>query len=151
VNSPTPPAGFSIKTGAEIEKEKSDAFAAAHPELARWLEIKKLLTNGGEAYFKDNMADAGMPLLKGKIVGAKPACNSKELSVALSDDTTPEVTIKLDTPIKGKPETGDITFDGAVARAFTANPFNLTMDIETAKIQGLEKGPCGATPPPRKK
>ncbi|HUA61844.1 MAG TPA: outer membrane protein assembly factor BamD [Verrucomicrobiae bacterium] len=151
VNSPTPPAGFSIKTGAEIEKEKSDAFAAAHPELARWLEIKKLLTNGGEAYFKDNMADAGMPPLKGKIVGAKPACNSKELLVALSDDTTAEVTLKLDTPIKGKPEQGEISFEGAVARAFTASPFNLTMDIESAKIQGLEKGPCGATPPPRKK
>jgi len=148
--SPTPPDGFTIKTGAEIAKEKQDAFAAAHPELARWLEIKKLLTDGGEAYFKDNMQDAAMPALKGKVLDGKPACNSRELMVALSDDTTPEVTLKLDTPLRGKPVPGDISFEGAVAKAFTATPFNLTMEIETAKIQGLEKGACGAAPPRKK-
>jgi tetratricopeptide (TPR) repeat protein len=151
VNSPTPPAGFNIKTGVEIAKEKQDAFTTAHPELARWLEIKKLLTDGGEAYFKDNMSDAAMPPLKGKVLSGKPACNSKELTLALADDTTPEVTLKLDAPIKGKVEPGDVSFDGAVAKAFTANPFNLTMEIEGAKIQGLEKGPCGVAAPATKK
>jgi hypothetical protein len=147
----TPPEGFAIRTGVEIEKEKHDAFVAAHPDLARWLEIKKLLTDGGEDYFKANMSDAGMPPLKGKVLAGKPACNSKELTVALSDDTTPEVTLKLDVPIKGKPTPGDISWDGAVAKAFAANPFNLTMEMETAKIQGLEKTACAAAPPAQKK
>jgi TolA-binding protein len=151
VNSPTPPAGFTIKTSVEIEKEKHDAFVAANPELARWQEIKKLLTDGGEAYFKDNMSDAAMPALKGKVLGGKPACNSRELTLALSDSTTPEVTLKLDTPLKGKPESSDISFDGAVAKSFTANPFNLTMEIDSSKIQGLEKAACGPAAPPRKK
>jgi tetratricopeptide (TPR) repeat protein len=150
VKSPTPPEGFAVKTGAEIDKEKQDAFTAAHPDLARWLGIKKLLTDGGEAYFKDNMSDAGMPKFKGKVLEGKPACNSKELIVAMSDDTTPEVTLKLDTPIKGKPTAGvDITWDGAVAKAFTAAPFNLTMEMEQAKIEGLEKTACA--PPVTKK
>jgi tetratricopeptide (TPR) repeat protein len=149
--SPAPPEGFTIKSGVEIEKEKNDAFVAAHPDLARWLEIKKLLTTGGESYFKESMADAAMPKLKGKLLEGKPACNSKELIVALSDDTTPEVTLKLDTPLKGKPATGvDITYEGAVAKAFTASPFNLTMEMEQAKIDGLEKSPCAAAPGTKK-
>ena len=149
--SPNPPEGFAIKTGAELEKEKHDAFVSTHPDLARWLEVKQALTTGGESYFKDNMADAAMPLFRGKVLEGKPACNSRELVVALSDDTTPEVTLKLDTPLRGKPVPGEVTFEGAVAKTFTASPFMLTMNMDPTKIQGLEKGACGATPPPAKK
>ena len=63
--SPTPPEGFTVKSFAEVENDKHAAFAAAHPDLARWLEVKKALVDGGEAYFKDNVAEAGMPKLKG--------------------------------------------------------------------------------------
>jgi len=155
VKSPTPPVGFTVKSSAEVEKDKQDAFAAAHPELAQWLATKKALTEGGEAYFKDNMADAQVPVkLKGKVLEGKPACNSKSLTLALSDDKTPEVTLVLDTPIKGKPTAGvDITWEGAVAKAFTATPFNLTMEMELAKIDGFEKTACvpGAPRPPAAK
>ena len=152
VKSPTPPEGFTVKTGAEVERDKQEAFAAAHPELAQWLATKKALTDGGEAYFKESMADAAMPKLKGKVLDGKPACNPKSLILALSDDKTPEVTLVLDTPVKGKPTVGvDITYDGAIAKAFTATPFNLTMEMEQAKIEGLEKGPCPPRPPVGKK
>jgi tetratricopeptide (TPR) repeat protein len=151
VKSPTPPEGFTVKSKAEVEKDKQDAFAAAHPDLARWLEVKKALTDGGDAYFKESVADAAMPKLKGKLLEGKPACNSKQLIIALSDDTTPEVTLILDTPVKGKPTAGvDITWEGAVAKAFTASPFNLTMDMEQAKIEGLEKKACAPTPGARR-
>ncbi len=146
--SPTPPEGFTVKSFAEVENDKHATFAAAHPDLARWLEVKKALVEGGEAYFKDNVAEAGMPKLKGKVLDGKPACNSKELTLALSDDTTAEVTLKLDTPLKGKPTAGvDITWEGAVAKAFTPTPFNLTMEIEQDKIEGLEKKACVPTAP----
>jgi tetratricopeptide (TPR) repeat protein len=151
VKSPTPPAGFTVKSSAEVEKDKHDAFVAAHPDLARWLEVKKALTDGGDAYFKDNVAEAAMPKLKGKVLDGKPACNSKQLIVALSDDTTPEVTLILDTPVKGKPTAGvDITWEGAIAKSFTATPFNLSMEMEQAKIEGLEKKACVPTPPVRR-
>ena len=55
------------------------------------------------------MADAQMPKLKGKVLDGKPACNSKSLIVALSDDKTPEVTLVLDTPVKGKPAPASIS------------------------------------------
>jgi tetratricopeptide (TPR) repeat protein len=152
VKSPTPPQGFTVKSSAEVEKDKQDAFVAAHPDLARWLDVKKALTDGGEAYFKDNMADAQMPKLKGKVLEGKPACNSKSLIVALSDEKTPEVTLLLDTPVKGKPTVDvDITWEGAIAKAYAATPFNLTMEMEQAKIEGLEKTPCAIVRPPATK
>ena len=153
VKSPTPPEGFTVKSIAEVQKDKDDAFAKEHPELAQWLATKKALVEGGDAYFKENMADAQVPVkLKGKVLDGKPACNSKSLIVALSDDKTPEVTLVLDTPIKGKPTTGvDITWEGAVAKAYTATPFNLTMEMEQAKIEGIEKTPCALVRPPATK
>jgi len=152
VKSPTPPPGFTVKSSAEVEKDKQDAFAAAHPELAQWLATKKALVEGGDAYFKESLADAQMPKLKGKVLDAKPACNSKSLILALSDDKTPEVTLVLDTPIKGKPTAGvDITWEGAIAKTYAATPFNLTMEMEQAKIEGIEKTPCALVRPPATK
>jgi len=152
VKSPTPPPGFTVKSSAEVQKDKDDAFAAAHPELAQWQATKKALVEGGDAYFKESVMDAQMPKLKGKVLDGKPACNSKSLIVALSDDKTPEVTLVLDTPIKGKPATGvDITWEGAIAKAYAATPFNLTMEMEQAKIEGIEKTPCVLRPPAVKK
>jgi tetratricopeptide (TPR) repeat protein len=152
VKSPTPPEGFTVKSVAEVKKDKDDAFAAAHPELARWLATKTALTEGGDAYFKESLLDAQMPKLTGKVLDGKPACNSKSLIVALSDEKTPEVTLVLDTPIKGKPTAGvDITWEGAVAKAFTATPFNLTMEMEQAKVEGIEKGACTLVRPPATK
>jgi len=40
-----------------------------------------------------------------------------------------------------------ITWEGAVAKAFTPTPFNLTMEIEQDKIEGLEKKACVPTAP----
>ena len=75
---------------------------------------------------------------------AKPACRSKELLVAISDAKNPEVTLKLDAPLTGKPETGTpIEWEG-VPSAFSKEPFMLTMDTEKAKIQGLKATPCAA-------
>jgi tetratricopeptide (TPR) repeat protein len=152
VKSPTPPPGFTVSSIAEVEAKKVLDFAAAHPELAQWQATKKALVEGGDAYFKESLLDAQMPKLKGKVMDAKPACNSKSLIVALSDDKTPEVTLVLDTPVKGKATTGvDITWEGAVAKAYGATPFNLTMDMEQAKIEGIEKTPCVLRPPAGKK
>ena len=82
----------------------------------------------------------------GTVVDAKPACRSKELVVALSDPTHAEVTLKLEAPLTGKPETGtEVQFKG-VPSAFVKDPFLLTMDVENAKIDGLKTSPCAAAP-----
>jgi hypothetical protein len=56
-----------------------------------------------------------------------------------------EIALKLDKPLTGKVDPGaEIHWEG-VPSAFTASPFLLTMDTETAKIQGLKTTPCAGT------
>ena len=56
------------------------------------------------------------------------------------------ITLKLDTPLTGKPEAGEIQWEG-VPSSFTSDPFMLTMDTEKAKIEGLKTAPCAAAAP----
>jgi hypothetical protein len=109
--------------------------------------IKKQLTDAnGSTYFESSLKNAAVPKMKGTLVEGKPACRSKELVVAISDATHPEVTLKLDMPLKGKPEPGqEIQWEG-VPSAFVADPFELTMDTEQGKVEGLKTEACGAAP-----
>jgi hypothetical protein len=150
--SPFPPAGFKIKSESEIIGEKEEELKKSNPQLAMWLSVKKSLADNGEAYFNDQMKEHQLPKLKGTIVEAKPACRSKELLVAISDTTHPEVSLKLVNAegaalaLTGKPETGvEIQWEG-VPSAFTKDPFLVTMDVEKAKIENLKMSPCGPAP-----
>jgi hypothetical protein len=120
-----------------------------------WMKIKSALADsGGPAYFESQMKGAAVPLLKGVLVEAKPACRPKELLVAvpLPDAPKPpvaEILLKLDKPLPGKPAAGaEFGWEGVPA-AFTPDPFLLTMDVEAAKLQGLSLDAC--SPPIRKK
>ena len=144
---PMPPAGFKIKSATEIATEKEEEFKKSNPQLALWMGIKKQLADtGGDQYFEGTLKNAAVPKLKGTVVEGKPACRSKELLVALSDATHPEVSLKLDTALTGKPEAGvEVQWEG-VPSAFTKDPFILTMDTEKAKIENLKMAPCAAAP-----
>ena len=76
-SNPEPPAGFQIKSAAQIEKERIEAeqmFDKTHPERALWKDLKAALTSPtGETYFETNMKDALVPRLKGKMVAMSPA------------------------------------------------------------------------------
>ena len=139
-----PPGDFKMKTAAEIAAEKEEEFKTKNPQLALWMSIRRQLTEtNGEQYFESSMKGTGLPKLKGTLVDAKPACRSKELVVALSDATHPEVTLKLDMPLTNKPDLGsEIQFDGGAPQEFTKDPFNLTMDVEKEKIEGLKGEAC---------
>lgn len=136
---PMPPAGFAIKTGAEIDAEKAEKFKADNPQLALWLEVKKQLTApDGEQYFSEHMKDAAVPKLKGVLISTKPARNPKELVLGIADPKTPEVTLKITEggTLPGSVEPGaEISFEG-IPVAFTKEPFNVTFDVEKAKIEG---------------
>ncbi len=135
---PMPAADFKIKTANEIAVEKEEEFKKSNPQLALWMGVKKQLTAAdGAQYFESQMKGTAVPPLKGKVISAKPAVRSKEIVVGVADPNTPEITLKLDTPLKGKPELGEeIEFEG-VPSAFTPDPFMITFDVETAKIKGL--------------
>ena len=146
-NNPLPPDGFTIESAAVVSARKQKDFQEKYPQLALWMGIKgQLAAANGQQYFDSQLKDSAVPKLKGMLVEGKPACRSKELFVSVPEPdqqgTAPTViTLKLDAPLTGKPEAGEIQWEG-VPSAFTPDPFMLTMDTEKAKIEGLKTTPC---------
>lgn len=137
--SAAPPAGFQIKSAAQIEKERIEAeqaFDKAHPEKALWKDLKAALTApGGDIYFETNMRDALVPRLKGKLVATSPVSKPKELVLAI-ENAAGDVTLKLDGALPGKMEPGaEIEFEG-IAKSFTKDPFMVTFETDKAKVTG---------------
>ncbi len=139
-----PPPDFKIKNATEIAIEKEEEFKKTNPELALWMGLRKELTgDNGMQFFESNMKGAAVPggaggiqSLKGRLISAKPAVNSKELVIGVADAATPEVTLKLETPVKGKPVIGsDLNFEG-VPETFVKDPFMVTFD--QAKVTNLK-------------
>ncbi len=152
---PFPPAGFAIKSTAVIAQEKQTEFEKNNPELALWINIKAALAGAnGEQYFISDLKDSAVPKLLGVVVEAKPACRPTELLVVVSAPESaqglqPEIALKLEKPLSGKPDLDtEFRWEG-VPVAFTAKPFLLTMTTEPDKIEGLKTSPC--TPAPVKK
>jgi len=131
-----PPPGFTIRSVKDIgeEKEKAEAEAAkANPQLALWKRIKEALQGAeGQQYFDGSMKDAAIPELSGTLVEQK----GKELTVAVSDKTTVEITLQFENPLPGKAEPGtQITFSG-VGKSYTREPFMLIMEVERKDLKG---------------
>ncbi len=143
-----PPEGFKIESKLEIEAKNRDELMKTNPMLGKWLNLKDLLSGAdGEAKFASDVKEtnAGGPY-KGKLISATPETKPKELVLSISDGLTPEVTLKLDTALPGKAEPDiELEFDGT-ATAFTKDPFNLTFEVDSAKLTGWPK----AAPAPKK-
>jgi len=146
--SPLPPAGFTIMSATKMAEAKQKEFQEKYPQLAMWLGIKsQLAAANGTQYFETQLKNAAVPKLKGMLVEGKPACRSKELLISVPEpeqqgNAQAVITLKLDAPLTGKPEAGEIQWEG-VPSAFSAEPtFMLTMDTEKAKIEGLKTAPC---------
>ena len=160
--SPFPPPDFKVKTASEVAAAAQAEFQQKNPQLAMWMNIKgQLADTNGQSYFDDQLkehdmsGENGAKLLKGTLLEAKPACRSTQLLVAFPTPgsgatSVAEVTLKLKTPLTGKPETGgEIQFNG-VPMAFAKEPFMLTMDSSKEQIEGLDIKPCAAAARPGK-
>jgi hypothetical protein len=161
--SATAPAGFTIESASAASARKQKEFTEKNPKLALWMGIKGQLSDptNGQQYFEGQLKDAdvagqgGARALKGVVLEGKPACRSKELLVAVPEPGQPanraEITLKLDAPLTGKPAANnEIEFD-AVPRAFSRDPFMVTMETEKSKITGLKVEPCAGAAPAAKK
>ena len=146
--SPLPPAGFEIETAGQIADKKRAEFEQSNPQLALWRKIKGALADtNGEQYFTDQLKDSQVPQLRGVLVGVDRACHPKELTVAVPLPDTqqslrPEIRLKLDQPLAGKAELNQEFHWEGVPTAFTKDPFLLTMEAPSAKIEGLKTAPC---------
>ena len=150
--SPLPPADLKIETATAITAKKQAEFEQTNPQLALWMKIKGALADPNNAtYFDTELKDSAVPPMKGTLVDGKPACKSKELLVAIplpdqQGSPVAEISLKLDAPLTGKPETGGTIQWTGVPKAFTKDPFMLTMEVEKAKLENLKTTPCGAAP-----
>jgi tetratricopeptide (TPR) repeat protein len=152
-----PPANFEIKTGAQLEAEKEEEFKKANPSLALWMNLKKELQGpNGEQFFETTMKNANVPggaggitKLRGHLISAKPAANPTQLVIGMEKADVAEVTLKLETPVKGKPVPGsEVDFDG-VPVSYTKDPFMVT--FEQAKASGMKMEAPPARKAPAKK
>ena len=147
--SPLPPADLKIESSSAVATKKQAELVQSNPQLALWMGIKGALADtNGTTYFENELKDSAVPPLKGTLLEAKPACKSKELLVAIplpdqQGHAVAEITLKLDTPLAGKPETGGTIQWTGVPKAFTKDPFMLTMETEKAKVENLKSTPCG--------
>lgn len=142
-----PPSGFTLLSKIDLDKQKiaaEEAQEKANPMLALWKRIgTELKGPDGAAYFENNMKGAALPggvegvqKFTGKLVSMTPEVRPKELVLAVSDPNTPDVTLKLDSPLPGKMEPGgDIEFDG-VAESYTREPFMVTFTVEKSHVEG---------------
>jgi tetratricopeptide (TPR) repeat protein len=147
---PKPPAGFTIQDKNQIAAANQAKVAADNPQLALWKVIKDSLTAAdGEQYFTDKLKGTAPPKFTGKLLSTKPAIRPKELVLDLDGGDTPEVTLKLETPLPGKAEKGtEIQFKG-IPSAFTKEPFMLTFDV--ASKDKIEGWPAQAAAPVKKR
>jgi hypothetical protein len=112
-----------------------------------WSTIKNaLVAQDGEEYFEHDLKGAmvpggvaGVALFTGTLLSAEPAAGPAVLVIAISDRTTPEVTLQMkdshwrDTHLSGPLVRGSlIQFEG-VAMSFTKEPFMLTFGVSVTK------------------
>jgi tetratricopeptide (TPR) repeat protein len=158
--SPTPPAGFAIKSALDIAKAEmanEEEWTKAHPQEAMWKGIKEALTGAdGANYFNSSMKDAELPKLKGKVVKLEPATKPKTILVAMedgkADGSTADATLKFEMPLPGTVEAGtELTFQG-VPESYTASPLMVVFNVEKEKLEGWTgknappvRRPAGAT------
>src|SRR5215472_2996888 len=112
-----------------------------------WSTIKaSLVAPDGVDYFKENLKGtmlpggaAGVTLFTATLLSAKPAEQPSVLVVAISDSTTPEVTLQIkdaewkDTHLNGPLVRGSVIQFEGVGMSFTKEPFMLTLGVFVAK------------------
>lgn len=146
-----PPPDFTIKSKEEKMAENAEKFKSENPMLYAYMEIKKALLAETGAEYWENLKDAELPAFRGKLVSAKPEVNPKELVLAVETADTPEVTLILEKPLRGKADPGtEIEFTG-VAKEYSKDPYTLKLEVLNSEAGKLKGWPAQAAPAPAKK
>ena len=147
-----PPEGYKIPSVHELDADKQKKLAESNPQLALWLNVKKeLIAANGEQYFAENVKNAAIPKLRGKVVSQKPPKAPNLVVVGIENSDVGEVTLKLDAAFANAAEPGtEIEWEG-IPSEFTKEPFMVTFDTEKAKVTGWPKPVVKkAAPAPKK-
>jgi len=149
------PNGYVIPSTVDVavgDAKAEEAKRAANPMLATWNDMKTLLVaDGGQAKFDADIKDSALPAFKGKIISMTPALGPKTIVVAVAKDGVADCTLTFEARLPGKMEVGEeIGFEG-VAKAFTKDPYTLTLQVDKDKLTGWTGKNAPARPRPPKK
>jgi hypothetical protein len=137
-SAPFPPSDFKIESAASVaNRKRMDELERSNPELAAWLRMKqKLESPEGDKYFTESVRINPLPKLKGILIRSSPPKKPMELVLALSDDISEEVLLKLSTPLPNEAERGTrLSFEGT-AESFTQKPLKLIVNGTREKLEG---------------
>lgn len=137
-DSAIPPADLKIESVSEQLNRELEDLKKTNPQLALWIQVKKELVGAnGDAYFKESVLGTGLPKLKGKIISHTPALRPTKVVVGLENDKDGEMTLTFAPGLPGKADPGtEIEFEGGVPKAFTKDPFNLTVAVDAGSVTG---------------
>ncbi len=134
------PNGFVIPSTVDVAKNEAaadEAKRAANPMLASWNDMKTLLTaDGGDAKFDAEIKDSALPKFSGKIISMTPANRPKTVVVAVAKDGVADCTLTFEAALPGKMEPGEVLEFEGVAKAFTKDPYMLTLTVDKDKLTG---------------
>jgi hypothetical protein len=156
-SSATPPADLKIESQVDIAKKQEGdaaAFAAAHPDIALWRQIRDALkADGGQAYFEMVKGSLIPPqeggtfkMFKGKVV-SQPSPKEVLLNV---ESAGGDVTLQFENPLKGMPlDPGtEVSFKGVVD-AFVKDPYMLTLTADKEDVEGIPAAAFAGAPAPK--
>ena len=146
------PADFKIESVTDIAKKQEGdaaAFAAAHPDIALWRQIRTALTApDGDAYFmmiKDSAVPpegGGFTMFNAKVV-SQPS--PKELLVNV-DNVAGDATLKFETPLKGTVDPGTAFKFKGVIDSYVKDPYMLVFTADKEDVEGLPASLFAAAP-----
>jgi hypothetical protein len=145
------PPDLKIESQLDIQKkEEGDAaaFAAAHPDLALWRQIRDALKgDGGDAYFAQ-VKGSEIPPQDGpfKMFAAKVISQSGKELVVNVDNGGGDVTLRFENPLKGTVDPGTAFMFKGVVDSYVKEPYMLTLTADKEDIEGLPASLFAAAP-----
>jgi hypothetical protein len=112
-----------------------DTLRRENGKLALWRNIKaELQRSGGLGYFEAHMRGRLLPSMKGTVTSTNSSARPSLITVAISDSTTPEATLRFDPPLtEGLLLGAEIDFEG-VAVACILDPFMMTLNVDASNL-----------------
>ena len=141
-----PASGFWCLVPAEKYREylALENSRQAESQRSLWRHIRDALqSSDGHDFFVTYMKDRPIPAMRGTIISIDSATSVKTLILAMSDGTTPELRIRVESLLDRVAVPGaEVEFRG-VAKAFALKPFQLTLDVAADSLRVLDHKPVG--------
>jgi tetratricopeptide (TPR) repeat protein len=149
----TVPPDLKIKSVQQIADEQAGdaaAFAAAHPDIALWRQVRDALkADNGASYFEQVKGsefppqDGPFKTFSGKLV-SQPS--SKELLLNV-DNAAGDATLRFENALKGMPlEPGTVIKFKGVVEAFSKEPYMLTLTVDKEDVEGVPASAFAGAP-----